>query len=127
MLNILYVGVGGAVGAALRYGISGLSRVWFEGRFPVGTLAVNLLGCLAIGLLTPVMLEHRLVSPHVRLLLLTGLLGGLTTFSTFGYETFELVNDGQWWQAGLNVVLNNVLGIALVLIGFRITEKLLAA
>lgn len=127
MINILYVAVGGAVGAVLRYGISGLSKVVLVGRFPLGTLAVNLLGCLLIGLLTPLMLNERLVRPEYRLLVLVGILGGLTTFSTFGYETFELLNDGQWARAGWNIALNNVLGIALVLIGYRIAEKLLMA
>ncbi|MCG3177865.1 MAG: putative fluoride ion transporter CrcB [Phycisphaerae bacterium] len=127
MIQILWVALGGAVGSVLRYGVTALSKVLFEGRFPIGTLTVNLVGCLLIGLLTPLMLNKGLVSPNVRLLVLVGVLGGLTTFSTFGYETFMFINDGQWARAGWNIALNNVLGIALVLVGYRIAERVFGA
>ena len=87
---------------------------------PLGTLLVNLLGCLLIGLLVPWMLEVRVVRPEVRAFVLVGVLGGLTTFSTFGYEVFALINDGQWGRAGWIVFLNNGVGIALVLVGYRL-------
>jgi len=127
MLNVVAVAVGGAVGAVARYGISGLARRWSESGLPFGTLAVNLLGCLLIGLLAPWMLEERLVRPEVRILVLVGILGGFTTFSTFGYETFAMINEGQWGRAAWMVFLNNGVGIALVLAGYRIGTWLVRA
>jgi len=127
MLNVLAVAAGGALGAAARYGLSGLARKWSESGWPLGTLLVNLLGCLLIGLLVPWMLEDRIVRPEVRAFVLVGLLGGLTTFSTFGYEVFAMINEGQWWRAGSIVFLNNGLGIALVLVGYRLGTWLVRA
>ncbi len=128
MLNVLAVAAGGALGAAARYGLSGLARRWSESGLPLGTLLVNLLGCLLIGLLVPWLLEGRLlVRPEVRAFVLIGLLGGLTTFSTFGYEVFAMINEGQWGRAGWTVLLNNGLGIALVLVGYRIGTWLVRA
>lgn len=127
MLDIVAVALGGALGAAARYGVTGLARRWSETGFPLGTLAVNLLGCLLIGLLVPGMLEERLVRPEVRTFVLIGLLGGFTTFSTFGYETFAMINEGQWGRAAWAVLLNNGVGIGLVLVGYRIGTWLLQA
>ena len=120
MLNVLAVAAGGALGAAARYGLSGLAGRWSERGLPLGTLFVNLLGCLLIGLLVPWMLGDRAVRPELRSFVLIGLLGGLTTFSTFGYEVFAMLNEGQWGRAGWIVLLNNGLGIGLVLVGYRL-------
>lgn len=127
MMNVVAVAAGGALGAAARYGVSGLARRWSEAGLPLGTLVVNLLGCLLIGLLVPWMLEERLVRPEVRAFVLIGLLGGFTTFSTYGYETFAMVNEGQWGRAAWMMLLNNGVGIALVLAGYRIGSWLVRA
>lgn len=105
-MTYLSVALGGAAGAVLRYGLSG----WLHGLtgllFPIGTLAVNALGSLLIGVLLQLGTERFLFSVETRLLLTTGFCGGLTTFSTFSYETLALLEEQQWGAAAGNVVLN---------------------
>ncbi len=117
MDKLLAVGLGGFVGAIARY----LLTLWLikvAGRaFPWGTLLVNVLGCLLIGLLMQLALSRPWFSAPLRLLLVTGFLGSLTTFSTFSFETLDLVDRGAWWLAAGNVLLNLVLGLAAVLAG----------
>ena len=114
--EIAAVAAGGAVGATLRL----LLNAWavrVVPRFPAaGTLAVNVLGCFAIGVAVTLLDRHDAKHP-VRLLLVTGLLGSLTTFSTFGHQTVELAGEGQPRLAILNVAANVVVGIAAVLAG----------
>jgi len=121
-MKIAFIAVGGGVGAVLRYGLAG----WAQGlaaaslaTFPIGTLAVNLLGCLLIGCGAAAFAEPGIVREEYRLLLLVGLLGGFTTFSTFGLETFELLRERQWAWAAAYVGLSNVGGIAAVIVGYR--------
>ncbi len=124
MVKLFYVAVGGAAGSLARYGLSGLAQRVFGPRFPAGTLAVNVLGCLLIGVVFGLLLSNRLLlSPQVQAMVLVGVLGGLTTFSTFGYETFELISDGQWAAAIGNILLNNGLGLAGVFVGYRLAER----
>ncbi|MFQ5489907.1 MAG: fluoride efflux transporter CrcB, partial [Phycisphaerae bacterium] len=92
------------------------------GVFPLGTLTVNVCGCLLIGVLSAFFAGPQLVREEYRVALLVGLLGGLTTFSSFGWETTALINDGQLVRAGLNVLLNNGAGLAAVWLGYRLTE-----
>ena len=82
-----------------------------------------MLGCFAIGM-TGALLAGPYLDEKWRPLTLIGVLGSFTTFSTFGYETFELINDGQFGRAGLNVLLNNVIGLGAVWIGYRLTEQI---
>ena len=112
LLQILLVGAGGFVGSVLRYTISGLvHRVIPFSGFPYGTLTVNIVGCLAIGLLAGLSESRQIIGPEMRLFLFIGLLGGFTTFSTFAYEGVEMMRDG-----GLARVLASVGGH--VLVGF---------
>ena len=121
MLNLLAVALGGAVGAGARYALTGwAARRWADGGFPAGTLLVNVLGCLLIGLLVPFFLEERALRPEMKALILIGLLGGFTTFSTYAWEAVALIQDGQWGWAGLVFLLNNALGLGLVLVGYRL-------
>ena len=121
--NILIVGLGGFIGAILRYLLSGyaqhLSRVSF---FPIGTIAVNVLGCLAIGFLSGLAQNLQVFSPHARLFLFIGILGSFTTFSTFGYETMALFRDGEVFLAFLNVSLQMVVCLGVTFIGFQLTS-----
>jgi CrcB protein len=115
MFNLLLAGIGGFLGAAGRYGLSSLSQRWAGSPYlPVGTLVVNVLGCLAIGVLAGVGETRGPFTPHMRVLLLTGLLGGFTTFSAFGFETIELVRTGQLGAGVLNVALQLGLGLSAV-------------
>ncbi len=116
----LVVMLGGSLGAASRYGIGLLTaRLWSTG-FPYGTLVVNLVGCFIIGLLFALADRSRLLSPDVRLLLITGYLGALTTFSSFSVETINAARAGLLMQAVINVLINNIGGLTLTYLGLRL-------
>ena len=126
MFELLAVGVGGFLGAIARYGLSGLVHRHYDGAFPLGTLAVNVLGCFAIGALMTLVEDRQVLSPGTRLFLMIGLLGSMTTFSTLGHETFELLRDSALRLALWNIAGNVLLGIAAVGLG-RATVKLFGA
>ena len=123
MRNLIMVGLGGFTGSVFRYLISGwIQRLSDSPFFPYGTLGVNILGCLLIGLLDGWADNVELFSPPVRLFLLVGLLGGFTTFSTFGYETMALLRDREAPAALLYVGLHLILGFAAVAIGYGLSN-----
>lgn len=122
-VRLALVALGGGFGSVLRYLLAGWCQRLGGGAFPLGTLAVNVLGCLAIGVLKAAFSGSLLVREEYQIALTIGLLGGFTTFSTFGWETFALANDGDWLRAGLNLLLSVGLGFAAVLIGYRLAEK----
>jgi CrcB protein len=115
---------GGGAGAMLRYALS----LWVDARsgpgFPWGTFAVNVTGCFAIGVLATLADEHAWISPTARLLLVSGLLGGFTTFSTFGMETWQLIEDGAGWLALANAGGSLAAGVAAVVLGALLTRQL---
>ena len=102
----LTVAVGGAVGAVARYGLSGWLQAATGSLYPVGTLGVNAVGSFIIGILLQLTTDRFMLSPELRLFTTTGFCGGLTTFSTFSYETLILLEDQQWGAAAGNVLLN---------------------
>lgn len=111
-VTYLFIGLGGAFGACLRYFLSQLMLVWFGKSFPFGTLLVNVIGSLLIGLLYTLMTQGYFQLVPWKTFLGIGFLGALTTFSTFSMDTFLLAQQGDWLKAGLNVVLN--VGICLI-------------
>jgi CrcB protein len=117
MLNMLAVALGAAVGANLRYGVSLWAARSFGTAFPYGTLIINLLGCLVIGALLTLAATRLPLSEPLRLLLVTGLLGGFTTFSSFGYESYALITAGNWLAAGIYVGASVVVGLIAVFLG----------
>jgi CrcB protein len=120
--DITIVGLGGFVGSVLRYLVSGwVQKLSATPLFPYGTLGVNVIGCLAIGLLGGWADNAELFSPSARLFLLLGLLGGFTTFSTFGYETMALLRDKQLLAASTYVGLHLILGFAAVALGYGLS------
>ena len=125
MGNAVWVGVGGFIGSVLRYFLSGLVQEW-TGRddFPVGTLAVNVLGCLVIGLLSQVAEARGAFSPETRAFVIIGILGGFTTYSSFGNETMNLWRDGQGFLAFLNIAAQLVLGLGAVWLGRILGHKI---
>ena len=127
MSRLLLVCLGGALGSGLRYVVSGLAARWLGAEFPYGTLLVNLGGCFAIGLVQEVGTTSLLLPDHVRLFLAAGVLGGLTTYSTFSYETLRLVESGAWSQAWVNVLGTTGLSLALCFLGIAVGRTLLMA
>ncbi len=109
MNNILAIALGAAIGANLRYGIGLWAAQRFGTEWPYGTFIINLLGCLGIGFLLTLITNRLTVSEPVRLMLITGLLGGFTTFSTFGYESFTLFTAGNT-LAALTYIAGSVSG-----------------
>src|SRR5437764_13667953 len=121
--QIFIVAIGGAVGSVLRYKLGGFAlhhtQSW---NFPVSTVSVNLAGCFAIGILAALVEHHDLFSPSMRLLLFTGLLGGFTTFSAFGYESVFLLRRGLLTVATGYVILSIVCGLAAVSAGMKLID-----
>lgn len=117
MTQVLAVALGGAVGCVLRYGTTLAAARLLGSGFPFGTLLVNIIGCLLAGLLFGLAEGHAGLPPIMRLLLLTGFLGGYTTFSTFMAETVTLLQDGSWLLALGSFLGNNVVGGALAVTG----------
>ncbi len=123
MLNILFVGVGGFLGSIGRYLLSGAVYQLFPNlHFPIGTTVVNVLGCFLIGFITALVEVRNLLSPEVRVFLLIGILGGFTTFSTFGYETIALLRDGAFLSGLANVLIQVVFGISAVWLGYNVVR-----
>ena len=117
-VRLFLIGLGGGVGSILRYLLSGLVQGWSGATaFPLGTLVVNLLGCLAIGVLTELSESRGVLDPEMRGLLIVGLIGGFTTFSTFANETMSAIRDDALLIATGNVVASVTLGLAAVWAG----------
>lgn len=116
MDRYLLVMAGGAAGSVARYAAGTAIMTRFGGRFPLGTLAVNVTGSFVIGLLMTLFAEYH-PHPNWRLLLVVGFLGGYTTFSSFEYETYAALRDGGFWIGALNVAGSVLLGYAAVWLG----------
>ncbi|MDA0323021.1 MAG: fluoride efflux transporter CrcB [Verrucomicrobia bacterium] len=119
MANMLLVGMGGFVGSILRYGLGEL--VHSSLRVPAGTLAVNVIGCLLIGVVGGWYENHSFLGHSARLFLMVGILGGFTTFSAFGYETMHLARNRELAIAMANILLQVALGLVAVWIGYRLS------
>ena len=113
MLNILAVGAGGFVGAVCRY-LIGLIPVREALIFPVKTFAINVIGCMVIGLIAAAASRHSGINPHLMLFLKAGLCGGFTTFSTFALETADLMRAGHGGVAFIYAALSVLAGIAVI-------------
>lgn len=121
MKGMLLVALGGAIGSVARYKLSGfVLQHTLDWRFPTGTFAVNVIGCLAAGILAGFAERHGYFSEETRLLLFTGLLGGFTTFSAFGLETMFLLKRGDLMVAGANIVVSVVAGLAALWLGLGV-------
>lgn len=118
MFKLVIVGIGGFIGSVARYLVGGwVHQLMNNPWFPFGTLAVNIIGCFLIGLLGGLSESHQVFSPETRLFLFIGVLGGFTTFSSFGYETFALARDGELLAAVININLQIFLGLGSVWAG----------
>jgi len=125
MENVLVIGLGGFIGAVLRYGLSGYVQYLSRNiSFPYGTLAVNLLGCFIIGFISQLVESHGVFHPKTRSFLLIGLLGSFTTFSTFGNESLNLLLDGKNFLSLVNISLHIFAGVGFVWLGRIATSAL---
>lgn len=123
MKNLLLVGIGGFIGSILRYTVGGLVlHLSAQQRFPYSTFSVNVLGCLAIGLLAGLAERHDMFGPGTRLFLFSGLLGGFTTFSAFGIDAVTLLRRGEWLIATVYAGASVVLGITAVWLGIKLVS-----
>lgn len=116
-INIICVGCGGFLGAISRYIISIYTSKQFLFKIPLGTLIVNVLGGFLIGFIMELTIKNNFISPQLKLFLTTGIMGGLTTFSTFSYETIVLMKEGNILLAILNILLNLILSLLGVVLG----------
>ena len=121
-MKFLLVVLGSGIGGGLRYWVSALTQKFFPMYFPFGTLAVNIIGSLILGILIFGFDEKELLPSSLKILLGIGFCGGLTTFSTFSLETVNLLKDSEFLLAGINISLNILLTIAGVYLGYIITR-----
>lgn len=124
MQRLIFIGLAGGAGTLMRYWLSEWVAKRFGETFPAGTLVVNLVGCFLAGLLFYLMFDRYLINPTVRTILLIGLLGGFTTFSSFGLQTFTLLRDGEMGLALFNIAISNVGGLLLVWGGYSLAKIL---
>ncbi len=124
MQNYLFVSLGAALGGALRYWISKAAYHVLPASFPFGTLAVNVIGGFIIGFVMYYLDANEVISPETRIFLTTGFCGGLTTFSTFSYETINLFRDSEIFLGAANILLNFVLSLGAVLAAFYLAKVL---
>jgi CrcB protein len=124
MLKIIFIALAGLTGTLLRYWLSGLVARQYGETFPWGTMAVNLAGCFLAGVVFNLSEERFLVNPTLRTVILIGLLGGFTTFSSYGLQTFTLLRDGEFALATVNVVTSNLLGLFMVWVGYVLVKAI---
>lgn len=120
--KLLLIFIGSGLGGVARYLVSGWVQKSTDSLFPVGTLAVNFIGCLLAGFLSVVLTQRLMIREETRTALLVGVLGGYTTFSTFGLETFYLINGGLFARAAANVGISVLTCLAAVWFGYRAAQ-----
>ena len=124
MNTIIAVGIGGAIGAISRYWISGWIYSRWEGMFPLGTFIVNIAGSFILGFLAVYFNQRTIVSPAIKMMVTVGILGSLTTFSTFSLETVKLLQLSLWRPAFLNVIISVFSGILFAWAGAMLAAKI---
>jgi CrcB protein len=117
MGRLMLVCLGGAIGSGLRYVVSGLAARWLGADFPYGTFIVNVIGSFLIGLIQEVGTTTLIIPESTRLFLTVGIMGGLTTYSSFSYETIRLMEAGAWGQAWINVLATTALCLTVCFLG----------
>lgn len=125
MEKILYVGIGGLLGATLRYLVNLWSVEKLGFAFPYGTLIVNIIGCFILGVFVTICSEKLLANENLRLFVVVGFAGGLTTFSALSYETIKLAESYEILMSGLNIGANVFLGIIFMVFGMAIGRSIL--
>lgn len=127
LMQAAFVALGGGLGALSRFAVNGWAQRQFPGFAPSATLIVNVAGCLLIGVVMALLRERPSHARELQALIVTGFLGGLTTFSAFGYQTVELLEGQQVSRAMLNVFANVLLGCGAVWLGIVIARRVFGA
>lgn len=122
MMNFVIIGLGGFIGAVLRYIISGIFYDYYGDKFPYGTLAVNIIGCFFLGFFITIAEGKFIVSPQMRSFIAIGLLGAFTTFSTFSFETLVLLQEELYVSAFLNILISVIVGLFAVWLGIVLAK-----
>ena len=118
--KLLYLALAGACGTLARYWLGGLIGRNVSTNFPLGTAIINIAGCLAFGLLWAIIESRLSISGQLRTIIFVGFFGAFTTFSSFAFETAQLLDESQWLWASANIVLQNVLGLIAMIGGLAI-------
>ena len=124
MQKTIFIAFAGLVGTLVRYWLSGFVARQYGETFPWGTFVLNLIGSFLAGAIYYIADERFLISPTLRTIILIGLLGGLTTFSSYGLQTFTLLRDGEFGLATFNVAVSNVVGLLMVWAGYVSSKAL---
>ena len=123
-LRLFLIALFGAIGTLARYSLQGLVQIRMGSVFPYGTLLINLSGCLLLGFIGQLTLNRMLVSSDMRIAIAVGFFGGYTTFSSFGWETAKMLEDGEWLRATTYVSASVVAGLLLSIAGIRLANRL---
>jgi fluoride exporter len=122
-LRLLLIAIFGAIGTLARYGLQGVVQIRMGGTFPYGTLLINLTGCFFLGLIGQFTLSRMVISPDWRMAIAVGFFGGYTTFSSFGWETAKMLEDGEWLRAATYVGVSVFFGLLLSVAGIRLANR----
>ncbi|HYL64958.1 MAG TPA: fluoride efflux transporter CrcB [Candidatus Methylomirabilis sp.] len=122
-MRLFLIAIFGAVGTLARYGLQGLVQIRVPSVFPYGTLLVNLSGCFLLGLIGQFALNRMAISPDCRVAITVGFFGGYTTFSSFGWETAKMMEDGEWLRATTYVGASVIFGLLLSVAGIRLANR----
>jgi len=122
-LKIFLIAFFGAIGTLARYGLQGVVQHRMGGGFPYGTLLINLSGCLLLGFIGQITLNRMLVSADMRMAIAVGFFGGYTTFSSFGWETAKMLEEGAWLRATTYVGTSVIAGLLLSIAGIRLANR----
>src|ERR1700758_1428769 len=122
-LKIFLIALFGAIGTLARYALQGVVQIRMGGAFPYGTLLVNLSGCFLLALIGQLMLSRMLVSSDMRMAIAVGFFGGYTTFSSFGWETAKMLEDGEWLRASTYIGASGIAGLLLSVAGIRLANR----
>lgn len=122
-MRLALIAIFGALGTLARYSLQGLVQIRMASAFPYGTLVINLSGCFLLGLIGQLTLNRMVISPDWRVAIAVGFFGGYTTFSSFGWETAKMLEDGEWLRASAYVGASVAAGLLLSVAGIRLANR----